>query len=142
MIGNFQDGTLASKVQFGSSWWFLDHKEGIEWQLNALSSCGLLSSFIGMLTDSRSFMSYPRHEYFRRVLCNLLGHEIETGQLPEDEALVGEMIGRICYDNAMRYLDLPLVEHTAKAASEASGASSSPKTLPGRDGHRSRARSS
>ena len=88
MIGNFQDGSVAGKIQFGSGWWFLDQKEAMEWQLNALSNNALLSHFVGMLTDSRSFMSYPRHEYFRRVLCNLLGREMETGELPNDEALV------------------------------------------------------
>ena len=82
MIGNFQDGSVAGKIQFGSGWWFLDQKEAMEWQLNALSNNALLSHFVGMLTDSRSFMSYPRHEYFRRVLCNLLGREMETGELP------------------------------------------------------------
>jgi glucuronate isomerase len=107
MIGNFQDGAVAGKIQFGGGWWFLDQKEAMEWQLNALSNCGLLSSFIGMVTDSRSFMSYPRHEYFRRVLCNLLGGEMEAGQLPNDEQLVGNMIARICYGNASDYLKLP-----------------------------------
>ena len=122
MIGNFQDGTLAGKVQLGSSWWFLDQKEAMEWQLNALSNCGLLASFVGMLTDSRSFMSYPRHEYFRRVLCNILGGEIETGQLPDNEELVGGMIARICYDNAVRYLNLPLLDCGMKAAVSAPAA--------------------
>ena len=103
MIGNFQDGPLAGKVQFGSAWWFVDQKEGIEWQLNALSNAGLLANFVGMLTDSRSFMSYPRHEYFRRVLCNLLGNEMEKGELPEDEALVGGLIEDVCFRNAERY---------------------------------------
>ena len=84
MCGNFQDGSIAGKIQFGSGWWFLDQKEGMEWQINALSNCGLLSRFVGMLTDSRSFMSYPRHEYFRRVLCNLLGRDMESGELPGD----------------------------------------------------------
>jgi glucuronate isomerase len=133
MIGNFQSGQQAGKIQLGSSWWFLDHKDGIEWQLNALSHCGLLSRFIGMLTDSRSFMSYPRHEYFRRVLCNLLGHEIETNELPEDEALVGGMISRICYDNAVRYLDLPMRMPVVNAAA-ASGPDGSKATIH-RDGH-------
>jgi glucuronate isomerase len=108
MIGNFQDGTLAGKVQFGSGWWFLDQKEGIEWQLNTLSSTGLLSRFVGMLTDSRSFMSYPRHEYFRRVLCNMLGNDMERGELPDDEQLVGGMIRNICFQNAKQYLGLEL----------------------------------
>jgi glucuronate isomerase len=106
-IGNFQDGSVPGKLQFGSGWWFLDQKEGIEWQLNALSNCGLLSRFVGMTTDSRSFMSYPRHEYFRRVLCNLLGGEIDTGLLPNSEELVGGMIRNICFDNARQYFALP-----------------------------------
>ncbi len=107
-IGNFQDGSIAGKIQFGSGWWFLDQKEAIEWQLNALSNNGLLSRFIGMLTDSRSFMSFPRHEYFRRVLCNLCGAEMESGDLPNDEKLVGEMIRNICFANAEAYLGLSL----------------------------------
>ena len=103
MIGNFQDGSLAGKIQFGSGWWFLDQKEGIEWQMNALSNAGLLAHFVGMLTDSRSFMSYPRHEYFRRVLCNLLGEEMENGELPDDEALVGRLVEDVSFRNASRY---------------------------------------
>jgi glucuronate isomerase len=106
LIGNFQGG-VPGRIQFGSGWWFLDQKEAIEWQLNALSNCGLLSRFIGMLTDSRSFMSYPRHEYFRRVLCNLVGAEMERGELPADQELAGRMIRDICYGNARAYLDLP-----------------------------------
>jgi glucuronate isomerase len=109
LLGSFQDGTIPGKLQLGSAWWFLDQKEGVEWQLNTLSNCGLLSRFVGMVTDSRSFMSYPRHEYFRRVLCNLLGAEMESGELPPDEALVGAMIEDICYDNAAAYLALPAV---------------------------------
>ena len=107
MIGNFQDGTVAGKIQWGSGWWFLDQKEGMEWQLNALSNLGLLSRFVGMITDSRSFMSYPRHEYFRRVLCNLIGRDVENGALPNDDALIGAMIRNICYTNAERYFNLP-----------------------------------
>jgi glucuronate isomerase len=107
MIGNFQDGSIPGKLQFGCGWWFLDQKEGIEWQLNALSNCGLLSRFVGMVTDSRSFMSYPRHEYFRRILCNLLGSAMENGQLPANEELIGTMIRNICFDNAAVYLGLP-----------------------------------
>jgi glucuronate isomerase len=106
MAGNFQDGTIPGKIQFGSGWWFLDQKEGMEWQLNALSSLGLLSRFVGMLTDSRSFMSFPRHEYFRRVLCNLIGRDIENGEIPDDHALVGPLIKNICYANAAGYLGL------------------------------------
>ena len=107
-IGNFQDGTVAGKIQFGSGWWFLDQKEAIESQLNALSNNGLLSRFVGMLTDSRSFMSFPRHEYFRRVLSNLCGAEMENGDLPNDEKLVGTLIRSICFANAESYLGLSL----------------------------------
>ena len=113
MIGNFQDGSAAGKIQMGSGWWFLDQKEAIEWQLNALSNAGLLSRFVGMLTDSRSFMSYPRHEYFRRVLCNLLGQDIDRGELPDDEPLVGGMIADICYGNAKRFFGLPFANLSA-----------------------------
>ncbi len=107
MIGNFQDGSIAGKMQFGSGWWFLDQKEAIEWQINTLSSVGLLSRLVGMLTDSRSFLSFPRHEYFRRVLCNLLGRDMERGETPMDFALVGGMVRNICYANACEYLQLP-----------------------------------
>jgi glucuronate isomerase len=110
MIGNFQDGTFPGKIQFGSGWWFLDQKEGMEWQLNALSNLGLLSKFIGMITDSRSFMSYCRHEYFRRTLCNLIGRDIENGEIPDDEDLVGPMIKNICYANAKNHLNFPGVK--------------------------------
>ncbi|MGO8702377.1 MAG: glucuronate isomerase [Candidatus Brocadiia bacterium] len=103
MIGNFQDGRVPGKMQFGSAWWFLDQKNGMERQIEALSNIGLLSRFIGMTTDSRSFLSYPRHEYFRRVLCNILGGEIESGLLPRDMALVGGMVRDICHDNAEAY---------------------------------------
>jgi glucuronate isomerase len=117
VIGSFQDGTVPGKMQFGSGWWFLDQKEGIEWQLNALSNNGLLSRFVGMVTDSRSFMSYPRHEYFRRVLCNLIGREVEGGELPNDEALLGTMIRNICHSNARQYLALPEKRESAPARS-------------------------
>jgi glucuronate isomerase len=110
LIGNFQDGSVAGKIQFGSGWWFLDQKEGMEWQLNALSNLGLLRRFIGMLTDSRSFVSYPRHEYFRRVLCNLLGAEMERGELPHDLNLIGPMVRDICYQNARAYFPLEVAE--------------------------------
>ena len=113
MIGNFQDGTIPGKIQYGSGWWFLDQKEGMEMQLNALSSLGLLSRFIGMITDSRSFMSYPRHEYFRRTLCNLIGRDIENGEIPNDEKLVGPMIKNICYANAKNYLAFPSLTDNA-----------------------------
>jgi glucuronate isomerase len=108
MVGNFQDGSVAGKLQLGSGWWFLDQKEAIEWQLNALSNNGLLSRFVGMLTDSRSFLSYTRHEYFRRVLCNLLGAEMERGEMPDDRALVGSMVRNICFANAREYFRLEL----------------------------------
>jgi glucuronate isomerase len=107
MIGNFPGDGIPAKVQMGSGWWFLDQKEGMEWQLNALSNLGLLSRFIGMVTDSRSFMSYPRHEYFRRVLCNLIGGDVERGELPDDETLLGPMIRNICFANARQYLAVP-----------------------------------
>lgn len=112
-VGSFQDGSMAGKIQLGSAWWFLDQKEGIEWQLNALSQTGLLARFIGMVTDSRSFMSFPRHEYFRRVLCNLIGSEMESGILPNDEKLVGEMVRKICYENAREYLGLDALTPSA-----------------------------
>ena len=108
MVGNFQDGSVAGKLQFGGGWWFLDQKEGMEWQINALSNNGLLSRFVGMLTDSRSFLSYTRHEYFRRVLCNLLGVEMERGELPNDLELVGGMVKNICFANAREYFRLDL----------------------------------
>jgi glucuronate isomerase len=108
VVGSFQDGVTAGKIQFGSGWWFLDQKEAIEWQLNALSNNGLFARFIGMLTDSRSFMSFPRHEYFRRVLCNLLGNEVEKGELPNEEKLLGSVIRNICFENARQYLGLEL----------------------------------
>jgi len=107
MAGNFAEAGIPGKLQFGGAWWFLDQKDGIEAQLNALSNCGLLSRFVGMLTDSRSFMSYPRHEYFRRVLCNLLGGEMENGQLPDNKELIGQTIRHICFDNAVAYFGLP-----------------------------------
>ncbi|GAB3712772.1 glucuronate isomerase [Spirosoma flavus] len=103
MIGNFNDGSVAGKVQFGSGWWFLDQKDGMERQMNALSNMGLLSRFVGMLTDSRSFLSYPRHEYFRRILCNLLGNDIENGELPDDMEWTGQVVQNICYGNAKSY---------------------------------------
>lgn len=105
MIGNFNDGKIKGKMQFGSGWWFLDQKDGIIKQLNALSNMGMLSSFIGMLTDSRSFLSFPRHEYFRRVLCNLIGEEMESGELPADTEMLGKIISDISYHNAKNYFD-------------------------------------
>lgn len=105
MIGNYNDGTVQGKMQFGSGWWFLDQKDGMEKQLNALSNMGLLSSFVGMLTDSRSFLSFPRHEYFRRLLCNLIGRDVHNGELPNDTKWLGEIVSNICYHNAKNYFD-------------------------------------
>lgn len=106
MIANFQDGSVPGKIQFGSGWWFLDQKDGMEDQMNVLSSQGLLSRFVGMLTDSRSFVSYPRHEYFRRILCNLIGNDVEAGLLPESELdFLGKMVEDICYYNAKEYFN-------------------------------------
>lgn len=105
MIGNFNDGSIKGKVQWGSGWWFMDQKNGMEKQMNALSNMGIISTFIGMLTDSRSFLSFPRHEYFRRVLCNLFGQDIANGELPNDMELVGKTIANISYFNAKEYFD-------------------------------------
>ena len=103
MAGSFSDGSVPGKIQFGSGWWFLDQKDGMTRQLNALSNMGLLSRFVGMVTDSRSFLSFPRHEYFRRILCNLIGTDVEKGELPEDLPRLGQMIQDICYFNAKNY---------------------------------------
>lgn len=105
MVGNFNDGSVAGKIQFGAAWWFLDQKDGMVKQMNALSNMGLLSRFVGMLTDSRSFLSYPRHEYFRRILCNLFGEEIENGELPNDIPWIGKVIQDICFYNAKNYFN-------------------------------------
>jgi glucuronate isomerase len=110
MAGNFNDGTIAGKMQFGSAWWFLDQKDGMIKQINALSNMGLLSRMVGMLTDSRSFMSFPRHEYFRRILCNLFGNDIENGELPNDIKWTGKIIQDICYYNAKNYFDFDKVK--------------------------------
>jgi glucuronate isomerase len=110
MIGNFNDGSVAGKVQWGSAWWFLDQKDGMTKQINALSNMGLISKFVGMLTDSRSFLSFPRHEYFRRILCNVFGEEIEQGELPNDVAWIGKVIQDICYNNAKDYFNLEHLE--------------------------------
>ena len=103
MLGNFMDGSVAGKIQLGSGWWHLDQKEGMIDQMNALSNMGLIAHFVGMLTDSRSFLSYPRHEYFRRILCNLFGNDMEKGEIPDDLSLVGPMVRNICYRNAVRF---------------------------------------
>lgn len=105
MVGNFNDGSFPGKIQFGSGWWFLDQKDGIIKQLNALSNMGLLSRFVGMLTDSRSFLSFPRHEYFRRILCDLIGTEVEEGELPNDIEWLGKMVQDICYNNNVNYFN-------------------------------------
>ena len=105
MIGNFNDGSVAGKIQFGAAWWFLDQKDGMVRQVNTLSNMGLLSRFVGMLTDSRSFLSYPRHEYFRRILCNLFGDEITNGELPNDLEWIGKVVRDICYYNARQYFN-------------------------------------
>jgi glucuronate isomerase len=107
LTGCFQNGNAAGKIQYGTAWWFLDQKEGITAQLNALSNVGLLSRFIGMVTDSRSFMSYPRHEYFRRILCDIVGQEVARGELPNEDTLLGRLIEDVCYGNARSYLNLP-----------------------------------
>jgi len=109
MAGNFNSNGGLNKVQWGSAWWFLDQKDGMEKQLNAISNMGLLSRFVGMLTDSRSFLSFPRHEYFRRVLCNLIGNDIENGELPSDIKWIGNMVQDICYNNAMSYFQFEKV---------------------------------
>ncbi|MCF2520266.1 glucuronate isomerase [Dyadobacter sp. CY351] len=103
MTGNYNDGTIAGKMQFGSGWWYLDQKDGMERQMNALSNMGLLSRFVGMLTDSRSFLSYPRHEYFRRILCNMIGSDVENGELPDDMQWLGKVVQDISYRNASNY---------------------------------------
>lgn len=108
MLGNFQDGTMPGKMQYGSGWWFLDQKDGMERQIETLSNQGLLSCFVGMLTDSRSFLSYTRHEYFRRILCNMLGTDITEGLLPADFDMIGSMVRDICYNNASRYFGFDL----------------------------------
>jgi glucuronate isomerase len=105
MIGNFNDGSVAGKVQYGSAWWFMDQKDGMIRQINALSNMGLISRFVGMLTDSRSFLSFPRHEYFRRILCNLFGEEINNGELPNDMEWIGKVVKDICYFNAKQYFN-------------------------------------
>jgi glucuronate isomerase len=107
MIGNFNDGSVKGKIQFGSGWWFLDQKDGMEAQINTLSNMGLISCFIGMLTDSRSFLSFPRHEYFRRILCNLFGKDMQNGLLPQDEVWIGKIVQDICYFNAKHYFNFP-----------------------------------
>ena len=105
MMGNFQGGGIAGKIQFGSGWWFNDQKDGIQRQIEQLAQFGLLSEFVGMLTDSRSFLSYTRHEYFRRILCNIVGTWVENGEAPNDMSLLAPMIENICFGNAKRYFE-------------------------------------
>jgi len=120
MTGNFNDGTVAGKIQWGSGWWFLDQKDGMTKQLNALSNMGLISRFVGMLTDSRSFLSFPRHEYFRRILCNLFGEEIENGELPADIPWIGKLVQDICYNNALNYFNFLPAENQRPVAKKSS----------------------
>jgi len=108
MVGNFQDGSVPGKMQYGAAWWFLDQMDGMEAQMRALSSIGLFSRFVGMVTDSRSFLSYPRHDYFRRLLCNLLGHDVRRGLVPDDRAMLGRLVEAISFFNAREYLGLEL----------------------------------
>jgi glucuronate isomerase len=105
MVANFNDGITPGKMQYGAAWWFLDQKDGIQKQLDVLSNFGLLGRFVGMLTDSRSFLSFPRHEYFRRILCNILGEEVKKGELPDDLALIGDLVSKICSQNAVSYFN-------------------------------------
>jgi glucuronate isomerase len=114
IIGNFQDGSIPGKIQFGSGWWFNDQKDGMEMQMGSLANLGLLSRFVGMLTDSRSFLSFPRHEYFRRILCNLIGNWVENGEAPEDYNLLGKMVEDISYNNAVEYFGIDLSEEKIK----------------------------
>lgn len=119
MAGNFNDGAIPGKMQYGSAWWFLDQKDGMIQQINALSNMGLLSRFVGMLTDSRSFLSFPRHEYFRRILCNIFGEEIEDGELPDDLEWTGKVIQNICYNNAKNYFNWHQLDKKIKAEEKA-----------------------
>jgi glucuronate isomerase len=118
LMGSFQDGSTPGKMQFGSAWWFLDQRDGMEKQMNALSNMGLLSRFVGMLTDSRSFLSYSRHEYFRRLLCNILGEDVKRGLLPNDRALLGELVEAVCFHNAKAYFpfETPRVDPRPRTA--------------------------
>lgn len=119
MIGNFNDGSAVGKIQWGSGWWFLDQKDGMTKQINALSNMGLLSRFVGMLTDSRSFLSFPRHEYFRRILCDLFGAEVENGELPNDINWIGKVIQDICFNNAKNYFGWQQLDEKVPAKKEA-----------------------
>jgi glucuronate isomerase len=107
LCGSFQGEGLRGKMQFGSGWWFLDQLDGMRWQIDALSQLGLLANFVGMLTDSRSFLSFPRHEYFRRLLCGILGADVEAGLIPADMALLKRMVGDIAFRNASEFFGMP-----------------------------------
>ena len=106
LCGDFHEAGVRGKVQFGSGWWFLDQLDGMTWQINTLSQLGILANFVGMLTDSRSFLSYPRHEYFRRLLCRILGEDVERGMVPRDVPLLAEMVRDICYRNAVAFFGM------------------------------------
>jgi glucuronate isomerase len=110
IAGSFMDGCTPGKIQFGTAWWFNDNKDGINRQFSALANIGLLSRFVGMLTDSRSFLSYPRHEYFRRLLCAKFGSEMEAGELPDDFGLIGGVVKDVCFGNAVKYFGMPIPE--------------------------------
>jgi len=108
MVGNFQDGSVPGKLQWGSAWWFLDQLDGMQAQIRSLANMGLLSRFVGMITDSRSFLSYSRHEYFRRLLCNILGEDVRRGRLPDDRAALSRLVANVCFYNARDYFRFPL----------------------------------
>jgi glucuronate isomerase len=103
LVGNFQDGRVPGKMQWGSAWWFLDQLDGMEAQIRTLANMGLLSRFVGMITDSRSFLSYPRHDYFRRLLCNILGEDVRRGRLPDDREALGKLVANVSFYNARDY---------------------------------------
>jgi glucuronate isomerase len=108
MIGNFQDGSVPGKMQWGSAWWFLDQLDGMEAQMRVLANMGLLARFVGMITDSRSFLSFPRHDYFRRLLCNVLGEDVRRGRLPDDRTALSSLVANVCFRNARDYFGFPL----------------------------------
>jgi len=112
MLGNFQEGPVRGKIQFGSGWWFNDNRDGMEQQMKALANLGMLGTFIGMLTDSRSFVSFARHEYFRRILCNMLGAWVEQGEYPDDSEMLKRLVTGICYDNAKNYFSFAGKAHS------------------------------
>ncbi len=116
MIGNFQDGSVPGKMQWGSGWWFLDQLDGMESQMRTLANMGLLSRFVGMVTDSRSFLSYPRHDYFRRLLCRILGEDVRRGLLPDDREALGRLVANVCFGNAREYFGFELGRAAAPVA--------------------------